>query len=321
MAAQIDLNDIYVFHHVSVLKSITAASKKLHTSKQTISRKLAQLEEELGVTLISRNTRNFQLTDAGLDYFDSCSKIIEQIEMANAMVQQHRTSLEGRIKICMPHEFNNKTTCNYFMDFMDKNPGIKLDITLCDRHNFSMADGFDLAVRLGELQDSSLIARTLGGVNYGLVVSPKYLQKFGMPQSCEDLCNHTYIFVTKSSGLNEKDIPFQKCRQLVVNEFMLAKQFAAQGFGLVRLPLFMCSDELNSGDLVVMPVEQCMEVKPISLLFLKDKYMPVYVRKFVDYLVDICQMVDPWMIDHRNFLFNPETQNRHKRNLFEREAV
>lgn len=319
MAAQIDLNDMYVFHHVAVLKSITAASKKLRTSKQTISRKLAQLEEELGVTLISRNTRNFQLTDAGIDYFESCSKIIEQIEMANAMVQQHRISSEGRIKIGLPYEFNNKLTCNYFMEFMDNNPGIKLDITLCDRHNFSMADGFDLAVRLGELQDSSLIARTLGGVNYGLVASPKYLHKYGVPQKCEDLCDHTYIFVTKSSGLNEKDIPFQKCRQLVVNEFMLAKQFAAQGFGLVRLPLFMCADELNNGDLVVMPVEQCMEVKPVSLLFLKDKYMPVYVRKFVDYLVETCRTMDPWMIDHSSYVFHPEVNHRHP--VLEREAV
>jgi DNA-binding transcriptional LysR family regulator len=305
MATNINLNDIYIFHFVSELKSITAASKKLNTSKQTISRKLAQLEESLGVTLIARNTRNFQLTNAGQDYFQSCAKIIEQVEQANAMVQQHQTAMEGRIKICLPHEFNNKKTCGYFMRFMDANPAIKLDITLCDRNSFSMADGFDLAIRLGELEDSSMVARSLGGVNYGLVASPGYLKKFGMPQKCEDLYQHTYIMVSKSSSAIDKDSPLLKCRQLVVNEFMLGKQFASQGFGLVRLPLFMCTEELNSGELVILPVEQCMETRPLSLMFLKDKYMPGYVRKFIDYVVDICREQDLWMVDYVPYIYQP----------------
>ena len=320
MAATINLNDIYIFHYVSQLKSITAASKKLNTSKQTISRKLAQLEEDLGVTLIARNTRNFQLTSAGQEYFLSCAKIIEQIEMANAMAQQHQTSMEGRIKICLPYEFNNKTTCNYFMEFMGSNPNIKLDINLCDKNTFSMSDGFDVVFRLGELEDSSLIARSLGGVNYGLVASPKYLKKYGIPQQCEDLYKHTYIYVTKGSGI-EKDSPLQKCKQLVVNEFMLAKQFSAQGFGLVRLPLFMCQEELQKNELVILPVEQCMETKHLSLVFLKDKYMPGYVRKFVDYIVELCRKKEPWTVNHTNYIFYPESSLVGANEIPRKEAV
>lgn len=306
MASNINLNDIYIFYYVSDLKSITAASRKLNASKQTISRKLAQLEEALGVTLVARNTRSFKLTAAGQEYYRSCLKIIEQVEEANAMVQQHQSSMEGKIKICMAVELNNRKTCEIVMNFMRENPSIKLDITLCDKNSFSVADGYDLLLRLGDLEDSSLVARALGGVNYGLVASPAYLKKYGVPASCDDLLKHTYIYVTKNSGITEKDLPFQKCRQLVVNEFMLAKQFSAQGFGLVRLPLFMCSEELQTGELVVLPVTACMEVKPLSLVFMKDKFMPSYVRTFVDYMVDVCREVTPWMMDASAYIYNPQ---------------
>lgn len=305
MASNINLNDIYIFYYVSDLRSITAASKKLNTSKQTISRKLAQLEEALGVTLVARNTRSFKLTHAGQEYYKNCVKIIEQVEQANAMVQQHQTSMDGRIKICMAVELNDRRTCELVMNFMNSNPAIKLDITLCDKNIFSVADGYDLLLSLGELADSSLVARSLGGVNYGLVASPSYLKKFGVPASCDDLQKHTYIYVTKNSGMTEKDLPFQKCRQLVVNEFMLAKQFSAQGFGLVRLPLFLCSEELQSGELVVLPVTQCMEVKPLNLVFMKDRFMPGYVRTFVDYMVDICRDRKPWLVDASPFIYHP----------------
>lgn len=305
MASSINLNDIYTFNYVSELKSITAASKKLNTSKQTISRKLAQLEEDLGVTLVARNTRSFKLTQAGQEYYQNCAKIIAQVEEANALVQQHQSSMEGKIKICMSFELNNRKTCELVMGFMNKNPTIKLDITLCDKNIFAVADGYDLVLRLGDLEDSSLVARSLGGVNYALVASPKYIKEFGVPSSCEDLVKHVYINVTNSSALNEKDLPFQKCRQLAVSEFMLAKQFSAQGYGMVRMPLYMCADELNSGGLVVLPVTPCMEVKPLNMIFMKDKFMPSYVRTFVDYMVEVCRERKPWIIDSTSFIYSP----------------
>lgn len=177
MASNVNLNSIYIFHAVSELNSITAASKQLNSSKQTISRKLAQLEAALGVTLIARNSRHFQLTSAGQVYYQNCRQIIQQIELANAQAQEHQTAMEGNIKISMPHDCNSKAICNYFMCFMEKHPAIKLDISLCDRHNFSLSDGFDVAIRLGELEDSSMVARHLGAINYGLVASPCYLKK------------------------------------------------------------------------------------------------------------------------------------------------
>ncbi len=305
MVPSINLNDIYTFHYVSELKSITAASKKLNTSKQTISRKLAKLEEALGVTLVARNSRSFKLTQAGQEYYRHCTLIIEQVDEANSMVQQHQSSMEGKIRICMPCELNNRKTCELVMDFMNKNPTIKLDITLSDKNSFSVSDGYDLVILLGDLEDSSLVARSLGGCNYALVASPNYLKTFGVPANCEDLANHTYINVNCNSGTNEKDMPFQKCRQLAVNEFVLAKQFSVQGFGLVRMPLFLCADELKSGELVVLNKTQCMEVKALSMIFMKDKFMPSYVRTFVKHLVDVCRDTKPWLVDSSLYLYEP----------------
>ncbi|WP_049631289.1 MULTISPECIES: LysR family transcriptional regulator [unclassified Cellvibrio] len=307
MVSNVNLNDIYIFHAVSELNSITAASKQLNSSKQTISRKLAQLEAALGVTLIARNSRYFQLTSAGQAYYQHCCQIIQQIELANAQVQAHQTALEGNIKISLPHDCNSKAICNYLMTFMEKHPRIKLDINVCDRNSFALGDGFDLAIRLGELEDSSLVARRLGTINYGLVASPCYLKKISPPQTADDLARHTYIMVSKSSGNTGRDSPLQQCRQLVVNEFILAKQFASQGFGLVHLPLFMCYDELQSGELATLPLAECRETKTLSLVFPKDKYMPGYVRRFIDYLVDMCRDRELWLVDHDQYLYQSPT--------------
>lgn len=306
MGSNINLNDIYIFHDVCEFGNITAASKKLKTSKQNISRKLAQLEESLGVTLIARNTRKFELTAAGQDYYKSCSKIIEQIELANAMVRKHKTEMDGKIKISIPYEFSNNGLCNLLTTFMLENPGIKLDVNLSDRNGFSLCDGVDLVVHLGKLEDSCLIAKPMGGVNYGLVSSPGYLERVGVPQECNDLYRHTYINVSKNSGLSEKDSPLKKCRQLVVSDFTLAKQFVTQGFGLVRLPLFICEAELRNGDLVILPNEHCFETKPLNLVFLKDKYMPCYVRKLVDYIASVSKEASPWIIDSHTYLYHQQ---------------
>lgn len=305
MASKVNLNDIYIFHAVSELHSITAASQQLHSSKQTISRKLAQLEAALGVTLIARNSRHFQLTSAGRLYHQHCQHIIQSIERANAEVRQHQTVLEGRINISLPHDCNSKAICNYFMTFMEQHPGIKLDIRLCDSPGISLGDGFDVAIRLGELEDSSLVARRLGSINYGLVASPCYLKKINPPRSVADLQGHTYIMVSKSAASHHRDGPLQQCRQLVVNEFMLAKQFAGQGFGLVHLPLFMCLEELQSGELSVLPLAECMETKSLNLVFVKDKYMPGYVRRFIDYLVDLCRDRELWQVEPQDYLYPP----------------
>lgn len=310
MASSVNLNDIYVFHAVSELSSITAASKQLNSSKQTISRKLAQLEAALGVTLISRNSRHFQLTSAGQTYYQNCCQIIQQIHLANAQVQEHQTVMEGHIKISLPHECNSKALCNYFMTFMEMHPAIKLDISLCDRNSFAAGDGFDLAFRLGELEDSSLVARRLGEINYGLVASPCYLKKISPPQTADDLQHHTYIMVSKSLANTGRDWPLQQCRQLMVNEFILAKQFSCQGFGLVHLPLFMCCDELQSGELSTLPLAECMETKTLSLVFQKDKYMPGYVRRFIDYLVDTCRDRELWLVDHNQYLYQAPHSKR-----------
>ena len=310
MASNVNLNDIYIFHAVSELNSITAASKQLNSSKQTISRKLAQLEAALGVTLITRNSRHFQLTSAGQSYFQNCRQIIQQIELANAQVQEHQTVMEGHIKISLPHDCNSRALCNYFMEFMELHPAIKLDISLCDHNSFALGDGFDLAIRLGELEDSSLVARRLGEINYGLVASPCYLKKISPPQCAEDLQQHTYIMVSKSSANSGRDWPLQQCRQLVVNEFMLAKQFAGQGFGLVHLPLFMCWDELQSGELATLPLAECRETKTLSLVYQKDKYMPGYVRRFIDYLVDTCRDRELWLVDHSEYLYQQPNPKR-----------
>lgn len=297
---KINLNDMYIFTKVAENKSITLASRMLNTSKQTVSRKIVQLEEALGVSLILRTTRNFELTSAGQEYYETCSQIIEQAELANVRVQEFQDSPVGTIRLGMPKAFNTSIMTRLLTDFLDDNPDLEMEITLADHRVCLVNDNVDVIFRVGNLEDSSMIARNLGKIRFCHVVNPKYIEKNGIPSGLHDLVNHTLIGIQSGECTQNLYDAKKSKERILVDEFSLARQFALEGVGICVMPLFMCIDDILRGDLILIDNACFFCSADVHLLFLKSKYIPGYVRRFIDYIVSTCSPCSPWELMETN---------------------
>ncbi|BCD97268.1 LysR family transcriptional regulator [Marinagarivorans cellulosilyticus] len=292
MGCSINLNGIYIFYWVAKLKSITAASRQLNSSKPTFSRKLAELEEALEVTLIVRNTRCFQLTPAGEEYFQLASQIINLIDTANTQVQQYKTDSHGTIKLCIPPELNSTATSRVIKQFMDKHPDVSVEVTVSDKNQFSVDDGYDLLFRLGDMDDCRLVSRNIGTIEYGYIASADYIEKRYISGPSPAFVKPSLIAI--GGEFDRKIGRMQdKCGAISVSDVMLAKNSILAGLGVARLPLHLCSEELGQGSLQLLQVE-ASDRTSVNLVFMQDRYMPEYIRKFVDYLVALSEANRLW---------------------------
>lgn len=293
MGSSINLNGIYIFYWVAKLKSITAASRQLNSSKQTFSRKLAELEEALEVTLIVRNTRCFQLTPAGHEYYRLAAQIINLIDTANTQVQQYKTGLDGTIKLCIPPELNSAATSRVIKQFMDVHPDVSIEVTVSDKNQFSVDDGYDLLVRIGDMEDCRLISRNIGAIEYGCIASADYIEKRFVRSGAPEFIKPALISIR--GELDRKlGRDGERGGVIAVSDVMLAKNSILAGLGVARLPLHLCSEELGLGSLQLLQVEADEQI-PINLVFMRDRYMPEYIRKFVDYLVALSEANQLWV--------------------------
>ncbi len=289
----VNLNDMYVFTKVAENKSITIASRAMNTSKQTISRKIVQLEESLGVSLILRNTRNFELTSAGQEYYENCIRIIEQAEQANVRVKELQNSPVGAVRVSMPRLFCSDVVTEVLGKFLSDNPELELDVKLADHKVCLVNDSIDVALKVGRLQDSSMIARSLGKIHFCYVASPSYLAEYGRPTNLDELGSRTSICV-EGSHVGSTNMSPKNGKRIAVNDYLMAKQFALSGAGIAVLPVFACKEELANGSLLVLE-EPCFNFSTeVNLLFLKSKFIPGYVRRFIDFMVQQCKPNAPW---------------------------
>ncbi|MBX2809285.1 MAG: LysR family transcriptional regulator [Cellvibrionaceae bacterium] len=288
----IHLNEMYVFVKVAEVKSFTKAGQTLHASKQTISKKIIQLEEGLGVDLFRRNTRNFELTTAGHEYYKNCMLIIQQAELANTLVQEYQSRPIGNITTCMPGILSHANVSSVISGFLKKNPELQLDITMSDRKACLVNDGIDVAFHLGSLDDSAMIARDLGKMEFMLIAAPDYMARHGQPQDWKDLDQHVLIdscpIYGDYGGLQHKH------KYVKVNDTVIAKQFALEGLGISILPKFVCVDELDNKNLLIIDSQRFSWEAEVKLIYLKNKHFPIYIRKFIDYIVPAMKVEAPW---------------------------
>lgn len=289
-----NFNDMYVFTKVAECKSITSASRKLGASKQTVSRQIIRLEQSLGISLIRRTTRNFELTSAGLEYYKSCENIIKGAESANCKMRSYQESPVGVVRVSLPGAFNCSALSNLFKAFLRSNPDIRIDVQMTNKRICLVNDNVDLAFRIGTLEDSTLIARQLGEIEFGYMAGAEYFRNVNIPESIDDFSKQTVIFIKGCKlidGLGESKGTGQRIQ---VNEFSMAKQFAIDGIGIAMLPTFCCTEELKSGKLTALDNPEFMTQRDLSLVFLRSKYMPNYVRKLIDFVVDYRDDELPW---------------------------
>jgi Transcriptional regulator len=281
---------------VTVLEtgSFSKAAERLGTSAGQASKMISKLEGDLGVQLLKRTTRSLATTEVGRAYYERIKALLEEIDFLDASVRNSSGIATGRLRISIPASFGIVQLAPIIIDFARNYPDIQLDIDFSDRAINLVDEGFDLVVRVGNPNDSSLIARKLGDLKIVLVASPEYLERSGTPQHPEELTAHDCIidtnyrepflwrFQTPEDG-TPLSIPVSGRMRLANTEACL--QAAIAGFGIARIPGFLAREEGRKCPLV--PILGGFEDKPypVNILYPPSRHLALKVRVLVDFLV------------------------------------
>lgn len=237
--------------------SFSHAADRLGVAKSILSRRVSQLEKRLGVQLMQRTTRKLSLTDAGRHFYQRAVNLLADLNEAEQIVSEAHTSLSGRIKLAAPLGIGISQLSKPIAEFMELHAEIEIDVELNDRHVDLVAEGFDLAVRVGHLQDSNLIARKLAKIDFAVCASPGYLVKYGEPKHPSELSDHqVMVYSNVPVGLqwyfyedNKRVSPRVKYRLSANNGELLASA-ASHGLAITAGPLFFLQEYIDSGELV-----------------------------------------------------------------------
>ena len=194
------LNEMAVFARVVATGSLSAAARELSLSPAMVSRRLAALEGRLGVRLVNRTTRSLHLTDEGASYYESCARVLAEIEQADAAVSAGRQEPQGVLRVALPASFGNQHVAPLVPQFAARYPAVQLLLSLSDRNVNLVEEGFDLAVRIADLEDSSLAARKLAPNRRVVCATPDYLRRHGTPRTPQELAQHNCLLTTDFAG-------------------------------------------------------------------------------------------------------------------------
>ena len=284
---ELDLNEIAIFSKVVELGSFTRAAQQLNMPNSTVSAKVSNLEKRLGIILIRRTTRKLFVTPEGRRFFEKCTQSLDSIREAEAEITTGQAEAQGLLRITSPVEFGSVILPKVIEKFKLDFPKITFDIFLSDRSVDLISEGFDLAIRAGNLKDSSLVAKKLGDIYFAAFASPSYLKKAGYPQSPKDLRQHSCLqfapLGTESWKLKGSkgsiDVPMKK--QFLINEVNVLKVLTMRGLGISLLPTFLCGLEVRSGKLVRVLDDWKANVRPVHFLYSGQRHLSPKVNAFV----------------------------------------
>jgi DNA-binding transcriptional LysR family regulator len=284
--------DMQMFVRVVETGGISAAAERLQVAKSAVSRRLAELEGRLGAQLLHRTTRRLNLTDSGRAYFEQAQRILADLDEAEAAVSQAHTALKGRLRIALPLSFGLLHLAPLIEAFMLLHPDLEFDLDFNDRQIDLMQEGFDLAIRIANLADSSLIARRLAPIRHLLSASPDYLNKHGAPTRPEDLRNHVCLAYSNLAdpGLWPYRAPdgatgsVQVPVKLKANNGDFLYQAALAGHGLILHPTFYLRDAIRRGALVPVLTEYAWPEVNAYAVYPPTRHLSSRVRAFVDFL-------------------------------------
>ncbi len=269
--------------------SLSAASRAMNAPLPSISRKVAELERHLSTRLIIRTSRNVQLTDAGRDYVEAAREILARLSDAESRAAGEYDQPRGEIAITMPVEFGRFVFHPVVASFLDDHPGISLNISFTDRIVQLAEEHIDIAIHVGDLEDSALSAIKLGDITLVTCASPAYLKRYGCPSHPDELNNHYAIFFKRlgaipwyyeSKGQRFDVKPNYRMRVDAATGVIAA---AVNGVGIARALDYQVRDYLTSGQLVSLLENYSTAVRPIHMLYLKQGLMPLKVRAFLDW--------------------------------------
>lgn len=279
----------------------SAAARRLNMAKSAVSTTVKGLEAELGVALLNRTTRTLSLTEAGQRYKDRCDQILADVDDADREAAALTATPRGTLKISAGVSFGIKELGPVVAAYMAAYPDVRVDLQLADRYVDLVDEGFDLAVRIGELSDSSLIARRLTATRRVVCAAPGYLAAHGTPLHPNDLRQHHCIsYSLLASGTNwtftvdGRPLTVPVTGRLAGNNGDVLRTAAVAGAGIVYGPSFIVADDLRAGRLV--PLLSAYESPPVGIhaVYPPSRHVSAKVRSFIDFLGSHCGNPPPW---------------------------
>ena len=272
--------------------SFTRAAEAMHTQKAHLSRVITHLERELGVRLLERTTRSLSLTEVGREIFERAVGILGAVEDAERVAQRMLAEPRGVLKLTCGVEFGMIAVGRWIDAYLQRYPQVSVDADFTGRVIDIVHEGFDLAIRVGELPDSRLAARRLGELHYGLFASPDYLARRGIPGSPEELAQHDLLVFTAGShrvgwrlvqGSENRRI--EAPARLRINNSFAVRDAAIQGLGIAQLPALVANAALSSAQLTRVLPDWHPPAVPVHALFPSNRYLTPKVRAFIDHAV------------------------------------
>jgi DNA-binding transcriptional LysR family regulator len=273
--------------------SLSAAGRRLNVPLATVSRKLADLEAHLRTRLVTRTTRKLMLTDAGRDFLAACRQILEQLEEAERAACGAYAKVQGQLVIAAPIVFGRLHVVPVAAAFLEQHPGVDIQLRLADRNVNLIEEHVDLALRIGALPDSNLVATQVGSIRRVVCASPAYLERFGAPRTSDELAAHRCIsfdgldaataWTFAGRGGEKRQVAVHS--RLTVSTADAAIEASTLGLGLTRLLSYQVADALRDGRLVRVLADDEPQAVPASLIYPGQGRLPMKTRAFIDFAV------------------------------------
>jgi len=287
------LDGMETFVAVAKQKSFTGGAKVLGISTKLASKYIGQLETRLGAQLLNRTTRSVTLTETGTVYLARCINILEQVNELEGVIQAKQSELAGPIRIAAPTSFGSKELMKALDTFKSKNRRISIDLQLSDQRISIVEDGFDLAIRFGDLEDSNLIARKLVDMRVVVFASPEYLKKRGVPKHPRALSSHDCMIFSSSvdpthwkfnEGRNTFAVPIKGTFRS--NSPAAIVSMVLNGFGIGRVPIYILEEFIESGELVLLFEDYKIENFALNAIYPPSRHLTSRIRALIDHLVE-----------------------------------
>ncbi|VVN33011.1 LysR family transcriptional regulator [Pseudomonas fluorescens] len=286
------------FVRVSEMSSFTLAGESLGLPRSTVSEHVQALEALLGTRLLQRTTRRVQATQDGLVLYERSKDLLSHMDEIEGLFRQDAASLTGRIRFDMPNFLGRQMVLPRLPEFMALHPNLELEISTTDRRVDLQREGFDCVVRVGVQPDQSVVARRVCDFSMVNCASPAYLQRYGVPENLADLTRHRLVHYVGVLGSRSEGFLYEvdgKLHRLpmagsvTVNSTDAYEAACLGGFGLIQAPLKGMQSHLLSGELVAVLPQLNAPSMEVSLLYARQRHLPLRVRVFMDWLANVIQ--------------------------------
>ncbi|KAA0995623.1 LysR family transcriptional regulator [Pseudomonas sp. ANT_J12] len=286
------------FVRVSEMSSFTLAGESLGLPRSTVSEHIQALETLLGTRLLQRTTRKVQATQDGLALYERSKDLLSHMDEIEGLFKQDEASLAGRIRIDMPSIMARRFVMPRLPEFMAKHPHLELEISSTDRRVDLLSEGFDCVVRVGAQPDQSVVARRVCEFSMVNCASPAYLERYGVPEHLDDLARHRLVHYVGVLGSRSEGFVYEAAGQtrrvpmagsITVNNSDGYESACLGGFGLIQAPLHGMRPYLLTGELVEVLPQWRAPSMDVSLLYARQRHLPLRVRAFMEWLEHVIQ--------------------------------